>query len=215
MAIYRVHGIPMSACTARVLLCLHEKGLAYELLPVDLAAGAHKQPPYLSLNPFGQIPALEDGEVSLFESRAINRYLAHKHKDAGTDLLRSNSLSEAALVDTWMEVEAHRFNGPISEILIQILVNPMYGMASEEQKIETEMGKLGKVLDVYEERLSKSKYLAGESYSLVDLHHIPTLVYFMTTPKANAITSRAHVIAWWNDISSRPATIQVSTNMKL
>lgn len=83
----------------------------------------------------------------------------------------------------------------------------MYGMAT--------MGKLGKVLDVYEERLSKSKYLGGESYSLVDLFHIPKLVYFLTTSKANAITSRPHVNAWWNDISSRPATVQVSTNLKL
>ncbi|KAG6731825.1 hypothetical protein I3842_01G148300 [Carya illinoinensis] len=160
-----------------VLLCLHEKGLVYDLHPVDLAGGAHKQPPYLSLNPFGQIPALEDGKVSLFECRP--------------NLLRSNSLSKSALVETWMEVEAHRFNGPISEILRQI---PCMGWL---------------------ERFSKSKYLAGESYSLVDLHHIPTLVYFMTTPKANAITSRLHVNAWWNDISSRPATIEVSTNMKL
>lgn len=46
----KLHGIPMSSCTARVLLCLYEKGLQFELLPVDLAAGVHKQQPYLPLN---------------------------------------------------------------------------------------------------------------------------------------------------------------------
>ncbi|XP_059457345.1 glutathione S-transferase F13-like [Corylus avellana] len=189
----KVHGVPVSTCTAGVLLCLHEKGLHYELLPVDLAAGAHKQDPYLSLNPFGQIPAVEDGEVSLFESRAINRYLARKHKDIGTDLLRANSLPESALVETWMEVEAHQFHGPATAILHEIIVNPMYGIASNEQTIETEMEKLGKVLDVYEERLSKYKYLAGENYTLADLQHIPNLVYFMKTTKAEAITCRPHV----------------------
>ncbi|XP_062175308.1 glutathione S-transferase F13-like [Alnus glutinosa] len=211
----KVHGVPVSTCTAGVLLCLNEKGLDYELLLVDLAAKAHKQQPYLSLNPFGQIPALEDGEVSLFESRAINRYLACKHKDIGTDLLRANSLAESAVVETWMEVEAHQFHGPATAILHQMIVNPMYGIACNEQTIETEMEKLGKVLDVYEERLSKCKYLAGENYSLADLQHIPSLVYFMKTTKANAVTSRPHVSAWWNDISSRPATVNVSANMKL
>ncbi|KAB1214009.1 Glutathione S-transferase PARB [Morella rubra] len=45
----KVHGIAVSPYTARVLLCLHEKSLDYELLPVDLASGAHKQHSYLSL----------------------------------------------------------------------------------------------------------------------------------------------------------------------
>lgn len=78
-----------------------------------------------------------------------------------------------------MEVEAHKFDSPSSVILRQIIVIPKCGKAPDEQVIETEMEKLGKVLDVYEERLSKSKYLAGENYSLADLHHIPHLVYFM------------------------------------
>jgi glutathione S-transferase len=57
-----------------------------------------------------------------------------------------------------MEVEAHQFDRPITAILRQIIVNPMYGIAPDEKAIETEMEKLGKVLDVYEERLSKCKY---------------------------------------------------------
>ncbi|KAK7845384.1 glutathione s-transferase f13 [Quercus suber] len=186
----KVHGALFSTCTARVLICLCEKGLDYELLAIDM--------------PFGEIPAFKDGEVSLFESRVINRYLARKHKDIGTDLLLSNSLTQSALVETWMEVEAHKFDSPSS-----------YGKAPDKQVIETEMEKLGKVLDVYEERLSKSKYLAGENYSLADLHHIPHLVYFKKTSKANAITSRPHVSAWWNDISSRPATVKISETMSL
>lgn len=114
-----------------------------------------------------------------------------------------------------MEVEAHKFDSPSSVIFRQIVVIPKYGKAPDEQVIETEMEKLGKVLDVYEERLSKSKYLAGENYSLADLHHIPHLVYFMKTSKASAITSRPHVSAWWNDISSRPATVKISATMSL
>ncbi|KAJ7980251.1 Glutathione S-transferase family protein [Quillaja saponaria] len=211
----KVYGIPTSTCTAHVLLCLHEKGIEYQLVPVDLASAAHKQQPHLPLNPFGQVPAIEDDDISLLESRAINRYLARKHKSNGTDLLQSNSLTESAMVDTWMEVEAHQFNGPISTIIYQTIVNPIYGLPPNDKIINSEMDKLEKVLDVYEERLSKYKFLAGDNYTMADLNHILFLVYFMRTPKAAAITSRPRVNAWWNDISSRPATIKVSEAMKV
>ncbi|XWS14066.1 hypothetical protein CRYUN_Cryun36dG0091600 [Craigia yunnanensis] len=205
----------MSTCTARVLLCLCEKGLQYEVVPVDVHNSAHKQQPYLSLNPFGQIPALEDGDVKVFESRAISKYLAGKYKDTGIDPLGSSSLTESTIVDTWMEVESQQFNSPMQAIIRQMVVNPIFGIASDEKIIETELEKLGKVLDVYEERLSKCKYLGGDFYSLADLHHIPYLVYFMRNPRSSIITSRPHVSARWNDISSRPATVKVADTMTL
>lgn len=46
----KVHGVPMSTCTARVLLCLYEKGLEFEIVRMDLAHGPHNKEPYLSLN---------------------------------------------------------------------------------------------------------------------------------------------------------------------
>ncbi|GLT79411.1 hypothetical protein SLA2020_509010 [Shorea laevis] len=111
----KVHGLPMSSCVARVLLCLSE--MAHELVPLDAAAAAHKHQPYLSLNPFGKIPALEDGDVKLFELTAINKYLATKYKDTGIDLLKtSDDFIESIIVDTWMEVEADQCNEPMSKI---------------------------------------------------------------------------------------------------
>ncbi|KAH7573599.1 hypothetical protein ACOSP7_007359 [Xanthoceras sorbifolium] len=211
----KVHGMALATCTARVLLCLSEKGLDYELVPVDVAAGAHKQQPYLSLNPFGQIPAFEDGDIKLFESRAISKYLAVKHKDTGTDLLRSGCLKESAIVETWMEVEAHQFNAPMRTLIHQLILGPLRGSVPDEKIVETEVDKLGKVLDVYEQRLSQTKYLAGDFYSMADLYHIPSLFYIMKTPKASVVTGRPCIHAWWNDISSRPATIEVSQGMAL
>ncbi|XWS08608.1 hypothetical protein CRYUN_Cryun40dG0016500 [Craigia yunnanensis] len=201
----KVHGIALSTCTARVLLCLCEKGLDYEIVPVDIPNSAHKQQPYLSLNPFGQIPALEDGDVKVFESRAISKYLARKYKDTGVDLLGSSSLTESIIVDTWMEVESHQFNSPMQTIIRQMVVNPIFGIACDEKIIGAELEKLGKVLDVYEERLSKCKYLAGDFYSLADLHHIPHLVYFMRNPRSSIITSRPHDSCVGNEMKTLPS----------
>ena len=72
--------------------------------------------------------------------------------------------------------------------------------------IESSAQKIGEVLDVYEERLSKSKYLAGDFYSLADLSHLPSLEYIVNTiDRGYLIRDRKHVNSWWEDISPRSA----------
>ncbi|KAJ6729483.1 GLUTATHIONE S-TRANSFERASE RHO [Salix viminalis] len=167
----------MSTCTSRVLTCFHEKSLDFELVPVDLFAGEHKQPPFLAKNPFGQIPALEDGDLTLFESRAITSYVAEKFKGTGYDLIRHENLKEAALVKVWTEVESHHYNPAIAPIVYQLLVAPLHGKSPDQSIIDAGVEKLGKVLDIYEARLTATRYLAGDFYSLADLHHLPYTYY--------------------------------------
>ncbi|VAH02640.1 unnamed protein product [Triticum turgidum subsp. durum] len=62
----KVYGVAASPFVATVLLCLEEVGADYELLPLDMAAREQRTEPYLSRNPFGKIPALEDGELTIF-----------------------------------------------------------------------------------------------------------------------------------------------------
>ncbi|GMN38052.1 hypothetical protein TIFTF001_007313 [Ficus carica] len=71
MATIKVHGLPISGATRTVLVCLYEKDLDFELVPVSMSTGAHKQEPFLSLNPFGQIPAVEIGDLQLFENKGL------------------------------------------------------------------------------------------------------------------------------------------------
>ncbi|KAF4364496.1 hypothetical protein F8388_007073 [Cannabis sativa] len=195
----KLHGLPMSSCTTRVMICLHEKALDFELIPVDLFAQGNKQPPFLAKNPF--------------ESRAINEYLAEKFKDSGHDLLRSENLNESAIVKVWREVESHQYDPLISSIVFQHFVAPLQGKEPDQKIIDENLDKLGKVLDIYEAKLSETKYLAGDFYTLPDLHHLPYTFYFMKTPWASLINDRAHVKAWWDDISSRPAFEKVAQGM--
>ncbi|KAK1294078.1 putative glutathione S-transferase GSTF1 [Acorus calamus] len=210
----KVFGLALSTCTARVLTALEEKGASYEVVNVNLQIGEHKQPTYLARNPFGQIPALEDGSLTIFESRAMARYVAKKYS-SGTDLLRSGNPGEAAHVDVWLEAEAQHFNPPISTIVYHLVIVPIFGGVADEKVVEENTAKLEKVLDVYEERLSKSKYLAGDFFSLADLSHFPYTYYLMKTPKASLVTSRPHLKAWWEAVSSRPAFKKVAAGMTL
>ncbi|XP_008805761.2 probable glutathione S-transferase GSTF1 [Phoenix dactylifera] len=209
----KVYGATMSTCTARVLLCLEEMGAEYELVPIDFSTGEHKQPAHLARNPFGQVPAFEDGALILYESRAIARYILRKYKSSGGDLLKEGSLEESAMVDLWLEVESQQFNPAIGPIFYQIFIFPRFGNVPDQAVIDTNLEKLCKVLDVYEARLSKTKYLAGDFFSLADLSHVPLLHYFMATPHASVVNSRPHVKAWWEGVSSRPACKKVTAAM--
>ena len=105
----------------------------------------------------------------LLESRAICKYAARKHKP---ELLKEGNLEESAMVDVWMEVEANQYTSVLEPILLQCLVRPMFGGSSDQKVVEENLEKLKKVLEVYEARLTKYKYLAGDFLSLADLNHV-------------------------------------------
>src|SRR4051812_2306483 len=72
----RLHHSPASPHGRRCVMLIHELGLDVELHAVDFAKGEHKSPAYLSKNPNGKVPTLEDGDFWLWESNAIMSYLA-------------------------------------------------------------------------------------------------------------------------------------------
>lgn len=215
MAPMQVFG--MSACmnVARVIAVLNEKNLEYELVEVNLLNREHKKEPFLSMNPFGQVPAFQDGDIKLFESRAICNYINFKHQSEGIDLIHLADIKEASMVGMWCEVEAHRYNPLVIGILHEFIFTKLMGSETNESKVEEYCAKLVTVLDVYEERLKTCKYLAGDKFSMADLNHCPSMEYFIKTPKAEMITSRPHILAWWKDISSRPAWVKTAMGMQL
>ncbi|KAI4305952.1 hypothetical protein L6164_029277 [Bauhinia variegata] len=81
------------------------------------------------------------------------------------------------------------------------------GIPQDPKVIQESEAKLAKIFDIYEERLAKSKYLAGDFFSLADLRHLPATHYlfFKGVGKEHLIRDRKHVSAWWDDISSRPS----------
>ncbi|XP_047969807.1 glutathione S-transferase PARB-like [Salvia hispanica] len=200
----KVHGSVFSTATLRVRVCLNEKSLDYEFIPVDLRSGHHKQDSFLSLNPFGQIPAFQDGDLDLFESRAITRYIAHSYAGEGIPLVSSDA-KKAAVEDVWAEVEAQRYEPPAAKLTWELGIKPMLGMATDDDVVKAQEAELAKVLDVYEARLAHSKYLGGDAFSLADLHHLPTLKYLMASPVKAVFEARPHVAAWVADIMARPS----------
>ncbi|KAG0610922.1 hypothetical protein M758_7G101800 [Ceratodon purpureus] len=201
-----VHGAPYSTCTQRILATLVELNVEdYKIEFVDLRKGVHKSPDFLKLQPFGQIPVLQDGDITIFESRAIVRYLCEKFAGQGTPLL-GKTVKDKALVSQWLEVESQNYNPAASLIVREKVFAPRMGAPSDESVVAAQTPKLEKTLDVYEAHLAKSKFLAGDFFSLADLSHLPyTNLLVYAAGKSDLITSRPHVSAWWDAISQRPA----------
>ncbi|KAB2073440.1 Glutathione S-transferase F12 -like protein [Gossypium arboreum] len=203
--VVKVYGPIKAACPQRVLACLLEKEVEFQIVDVDLEAGDHKKPDFLLRQPFGQVPAIEDGDFKLFESRAIIRYYAAKYEKQGTNLL-GNSLEERAMVDQWLEVEAHNFNDLAYTLVFQLLILPRMGKQGDTALVLSCQQKLEKVLDIYEQRLSTTAYLAGDSFTLADLSHLPALRYLVDDVGMwHMVSQRKHVNAWWETISNRAA----------
>ncbi|CAL4910335.1 unnamed protein product [Urochloa decumbens] len=211
----KVYGWAVSPFVARVLVCLEEAGVDYELVAMSRDAGDHRRPDHLARNPFGQVPVLEDGDLTLFESRAIARHVLRKHKPELLGLGGGGGLEQSAMVDVWLEVEAHQHEPAAGAIVMECLITPLLGGAPDQAAVDENAGKLRRVLEAYEARLSRSRYLAGDSVSVADLSHFPLMRYFMATEHAALVEALPHVRAWWEELAARPAARKVAELMPL
>lgn len=115
---------PLSGHAHRVELLLRMLDLPFTALDVDLMASAHKKPDFLALNPFGQVPVLQDGDVTLFDSNAILVYLAKRYDATGRWL--PEDAAAAARVQQWLSVASGQLaNGPNTARLVALFKAPL------------------------------------------------------------------------------------------
>ncbi|KAF7066112.1 hypothetical protein CFC21_072150 [Triticum aestivum] len=210
MAPVRVFGPAKSINVARMLLCLEEVGAEYELVHMDLfQAKEQNSPEHLARNPFGKVPALQDGDLVLFEARAIAKYVLRKYKTEQADLLREGDPEEAVMVDVWTEVEAHQYHQALRLIMLECFLNPtLRGLPTNQEVVYEAVEKTKKVLEIYEARLSEHRYLAGDFFSFADLNHFASTFYIVdATPYGSLLDSYPRVKAWWEDLMSRPGLV--------
>ncbi len=107
----RLYRYALSGHAHRAELMLSLLGLPAERVDVDLARGEQREAAFLARNPFGQVPVLEDGDVTIADSNAILVYLAMRHDASGRWLPRDPV--GAARVQRWLSVAAGQLaNGP-------------------------------------------------------------------------------------------------------
>jgi GSH-dependent disulfide-bond oxidoreductase len=143
----------------KVALFLEEAGLPYEVMPVDTRKGDQFKPAFLTVNPNGKVPAIVDGEVTVFDSNAILLYLAEKTgKFLPPAAQRGELLSWLMFVATGVGP----FSGQAVHFKHHATEKPPYAQSRYQYEAERHYG----ILDA---RLAKSRYMVGGSYSIVDM----------------------------------------------
>jgi len=94
----KLYNANLSPNALRVRAVVNELGIALEVIDVDLRSGGNRTPEFLALNPNGKVPVLVDGDFVLWESRAINAYLAKMKPEAG---LYPADARKQGVIDQW------------------------------------------------------------------------------------------------------------------
>jgi glutathione S-transferase len=177
-------------------MTLAETNTKADFQSIDFGAGEHKKEPYLSRQPFGQVPALEDDGFSFFESRAIARYINEK-VDGN---LIPKDIKARALMEEWISIETSNFTPHAMKFVYQYV----FHRPQEPAVLEAATQKLDLAFGVMEKHLANNTYLAGNEFSLADICFMPYLEYAMASPIKEQLAKYPHVSAWWNRISERP-----------
>lgn len=144
---------------------LEELGVPYELVNIDLEKGEHKQLPYLRVHPLGQVPALVDDDVTVYESIAICMYLADKFIEK--KLAPAFGAPERAAYYQWMLFAAATLEPPIGEYFLH-----SQGLPADKRNPETATRAKEKALaaiKAVEHAMLGKMYLVGEKFSAADI----------------------------------------------
>ncbi|XP_042423809.1 glutathione S-transferase F11-like [Zingiber officinale] len=194
---------PILPDVSRVLACLYEKDVKFELK--NLYPGHHIARDLLTLQASTRSPvtAWEDGQTLLFESRALCRYISEKYADRGNRYLLGKDILERASIEQWLKLEEQSFD-PLSRDLtfhLAFAVEPC-----DRALLVSGAQKLTSVLDAYDQRLGDYEFLAGDEFSLADLSHLPNSHYIAHSDEwGHLFESRKNVRRWWHAISRRPS----------
>ncbi|KAJ2936603.1 hypothetical protein H1R20_g491, partial [Candolleomyces eurysporus] len=194
-----LYGNPQSTCTKRVATVFHEKQVPFVFKAIDFAAGEHKSPAFIAKQPFGQ----DDDGYIIYESRAIARYIEEKFAGQGNTLIPKD-LKAKGQFEQAASVESSNFDPYASAAAFEKLFKPYQGLTPDEAVFNALIKKLEAKLDVYDQILSKQKYLGGDEVTLADLFHLP---YGSLLPAvgSDAIESRPNVARWFKSLQDRPS----------
>ncbi|MBT9264283.1 glutathione S-transferase [Pseudomonas sp. MG-9] len=195
MQAIKLYNFPRSGHAHRVELMLSLLQLPTELILVDLAKGEHKQAPYLAINSFGQVPAIDDGGVVLADSNAILVYLALKYGNGRW--LPTDPLG-AARVQRWLSVAA----GPIAFGPAAARLITVFGAQLNAEELITRAHNLLKVMEL---ELGKTPYLAGSEPTIAD---VSAYSYIAHAPEGNvSLDDYANVRAWLARVEALPGFV--------
>lgn len=188
----KLYDLNVSSPAYRVRLMLSLLGQEYETQAVDLFNGEHKGEAFLKINPFGQVPTLEDNGFVTTDSHASLTYLAHTYGGAAWN---PTDIKTIAHVANWMSRSANEAVHGLVRTRIKVLV-PQFVDTPMEQLVE----KSHALLKQMDAQLANQNFIAGDNVTIADIALYPPVAQ---VKDGNLdVSTYANVAAWMQRIEA-------------
>jgi glutathione S-transferase len=196
-----IYGAPHSRAF-RVIWLANEIGIPYQLVPVSFGVpdAECNKPWYLQLNPNGKLPAIEDDGFILWESAAINLYLAEKHKSK----MYPSTMQCKDKLFQWAFYVANEVEPAVIAILRNRIILPLEHrdavVADEAEK------KLRRLFDIMESELQQTPFFAGHEWGLADFM-VACVLYIVPVRLKMDLSDWPRLGSWTIASVERPAAL--------
>src|SRR5271166_5056143 len=173
----RLFGADYSVYVRIARLSLVEKGVEYELVPIDISAEEGPPRSYLARHPFGRIPAFEHAGFSLYETSAIARYVDEVFD--GPKLQPSGARGRARCNQLISVADNYAYPQLVWGIYVERVSKLVRGAVTDEAKITATIPKAKACLKAMSNLMGDNPWLAGAEMTLADLYAAPMFDYFL------------------------------------
>ena len=195
-----LYGADYSVYVRIARLTLAEKGVGYELVPLDIFAAEGIPAWYLEHHPFGRIPAFEHDGFRLFETSAIARYVDEAFD--GPALQPKDPRGRATMNQIIGMLDAYGYRSMVWDVAVERLEKE----APDEALIANGLRQAETVLRVLTALKAPGPWLLGDQLTLADLHAAAIIAYFLKVPEGQKLLADfADIQAWWDRIAARQA----------
>ena len=194
----KLYTFPPSTNSRKVRIVLLEKGLEFERVNVDLTKREQKNPEYLKIHPFGQVPALDDEGFVLYDSTMINEYLEDEYPYPSLMPSDSEGRARARLLEDFRDSHFNPY-----------CVHIIYEMRKPEgerdaQRIENAKTQISACFDRLERELNGKEYLVG-TFSLADIAFMANFDFMDRFAISVDPNKHRNTTAWIARLKARPS----------
>jgi glutathione S-transferase len=193
-------GRKNSSNVQTVMIALDELGLPYQRHDIGGPFGKNKDPDYLARNPNGLVPLLNDGDVDVWESNAIIRYLAHRY---GPTPLYPTEPAARSHVERWLDWRQTSFGPQIGQVfLAYIRTAPEARDLAALAKFEA--GSIS-TITMLNAQLANNAFVAGPAFTLADIGLAIFVHRYFVLPIVAPRPELPHLWKWYEGLAARPA----------
>lgn len=198
-----LYGADYSVYVRIARMALEEKGVDYELVPLDIFAADGIPAWYLEHHPFGRIPAFEHDGFRLFETNAITRYVDEAFD--GPALQPADARGRARMGQMTGMLDAYGYRAMVWDVAVERLEKA----EPDETLIAGGLSRAETVLKVLTSLKAPGPWLLGDQVTLADLHAAPIIAYFLKVADGQKLLAQfADIRDWYARAVERPSFVR-------